>query len=168
MSDNELYSSNNNDSNNNEDTADDQMTVIIGTVTSQQTLKSIDSYLDRLFKSVQINDLRTVNMKIDTGADTCIMAVDNFPALNLSLDIQPCAAGLKGYGGQQVTNLGTTSFKVRYKDKSVSTRFTIVDVPGQASKVFCRQAQELGLITASIQEDTKSSTTPTATKIHET
>ena len=34
--------------------------------------------------------------------------------------------------------------------------------------VSCRQAQELGLITASIQEITRSSTTPTATKVHET
>ena len=34
--------------------------------------------------------------------------------------------------------------------------------------VGCRQAQELSLITADIQEVTRSSTTPTATKVHET
>ena len=107
------------------------MTVIIGTVTSQQTLNSVDSYRDRLFTSVQINDERTVNMKIDTGADTCILRVDGLQALDLSLDIKPFTAVLKGYGGQRITNLGTTTLKVTYKDKSVSTRFTVVDVPGQ-------------------------------------
>ena len=64
--------------------------------------------------------------------------------MNLLLYIQPCAVGLKGYGGQQLTNLETTTFNVSYKDKSVSTRFK------------------------KLKEVTRSSTTPTATKVQET
>ena len=66
-SDNEEYLSG---SSNDEGTSDNQVTVIVGTVTSQQALDSVDSYPNRLFTPVQINEERTVNMKINTGADT--------------------------------------------------------------------------------------------------
>ena len=139
--------------------------MIVGTATSQQSLDSVDSYPKRLFTPVQINDEHTVNMKIDTVTDTCLLTVDDLQALNLSLDIQPCSAVLKGYGGQQINSLGTTTLKVAHKDKSISTRFTIIDVLGQPSMIGCQQAQELGLITANIQEITRSLGPPT--KLHE-
>ncbi len=98
---------------NDEGTSDNQVIVIVGTATSQQALDSVDSYPKRLFTPVQINDEHTVNMKIDTGTDTCLLTVDDLQALNLSLDIQPCSAVLKGYGGQQINSLGTTTLKVQ-------------------------------------------------------
>ena len=64
-------------------------------------------------------------MKIGTGTDTNILTTDDLQKLQLCLDIKPSSSILKGYGGNRIDNLSTTSLKLTHKCKSVNTNFKI-------------------------------------------
>ena len=99
-------------------------------------------------------------MKVDIGADTCILTAENLQRLGLSFEIKPWSRKLKGYEGNSIQNLGTTNLQVTFKDTSVLTEFTIVETPGHPSMIDCRQAQELGIITIHVEEVSSNSASP--------
>ena len=43
--------------------------------------------------------------------------------------------------------LGVTTLKVTYRNKTVETKFNVVEAPGHPSMIGCKQAQDLGIIT---------------------
>jgi len=57
------------------------ITVILGSVSAENALHSLDSHQNRIYRSVWLNDMCNVKMKIDTGADTCIMTTDDLQIL---------------------------------------------------------------------------------------
>jgi len=59
---------------------------------------------------------------------------------------------LKGYGGSMVENIGAAILKVSFKGKFINAKFNIVEAPGSPSMLGCRQCQELGIITANMDE----------------
>ena len=59
---------------------------------------------------------------------------------------------MKGYGGLEIENIGSTTLKVSYKEKSIDIKFNIVEAPGSPSMLGCRQCQELRIIIANIDE----------------
>ncbi|CAB3976633.1 Hypothetical predicted protein, partial [Paramuricea clavata] len=61
------------------------------------------------------------------------------------------------YGGSEIENIGAVVLKVSFKSKSSNIKFNIVEAPGSPSVLGCRQCQELGIITANVDE---LSTTP--------
>ena len=149
------------DSDDNDSSSDaDHVIVIVGEITSEYSVDTVNSYPNKLFATIKINDKRSLKMKIDTGADTCILTTDDLQALDLSLRIKPCRNILKAYGGNHIDNLGTTTLKATFKDKSIPATFNIVDAPGHPSMIGCQQAQELGIITANIQELTTKKVPP--------
>ena len=79
------YGSDCDDSSSDEDSNSSHVTVIVGTVTSEEKMDGADSYLNRLYATVCINDKR--KMKIDTGADTCILTVDDLQMLGITAEI---------------------------------------------------------------------------------
>ena len=128
------------------------ITVILGSVSTENALHSLDSHQDRIYQSVRLNDKCNVKMKIDTGADTCILTTDDLQILPISIDLQPSDSILKGYGGSRIGNLGVTTLKVTYGNKSVETKFHVVEAPGNPSMIGCKQAQNLGIITVNVNE----------------
>jgi len=91
-------------------------------------------------------------MKVDTGADTSILTSDDLQRLGMSVDIKPCSSILKGYGGNHIQNLGTTSLQVTFKNTSISSKATFVEAPRQPSMIGGQQAQEFGIITINVEE----------------
>ena len=85
------------------------ITVILGSVSAKNTLHSLDSHQNTIYWSVRLNDKCNVKMRIDTGADTCILTTDDLQILPISIDLQPSDSILKGYGGSRTENLGVTT-----------------------------------------------------------
>ena len=130
----------------------DPIPVFLDTITSNNSVDSMSSYPNRIYATVKINDRHSLQMKVDTGADTCILTTDDLQRWGISVDIKPCSSILKGYGGNPIQNLRTTSLQVTFKNTSISTKFTIVEAPGHPSMIGCHQAQELGIITINVEE----------------
>ena len=84
------------------------ITVFLDTITSDNSIDSMSSYPNKMYATVNINDRRSIQMKVDTGADTCILTTDDLQELGISADIKPCSSILKGYGGNPIQTLGTT------------------------------------------------------------
>uniref|UniRef100_A0A3P9KLT8 Gypsy retrotransposon integrase-like protein 1 n=1 Tax=Oryzias latipes TaxID=8090 RepID=A0A3P9KLT8_ORYLA len=123
----------------------------IGSVTSVCAVDTACKFPDKLFVKVKLNDSYTMNMKIDTGADTCILTTDDLQTLPFEPRITSSDTILSGYGGSIIKNVGVAEIKVSYKQKSIVTKFNIVNAPsGSPSMLGCSQAQELGLITVNI------------------
>ena len=136
--------------------------VFLDTITSENSVNSMNSYPNKIYTTVKINDQCSVQMKVDTGADTCILTIEDLQRLGLSVEIKPCSSILKGYGGNSIQNLGTTNLQVTFKDTSILTEFTIVEAPGHPSMIGCRQAQELGIITIHVEKVSSNSASPKA------
>ena len=99
-------------------------------------------------------------MKVDIGADTCVLTTDDLQKLGLCLVIKPCNAVLKSYGGNTITNLGTSTLTITLKSNSASASFNIVEAHSHPSIINCQLAQELGIITVNIQESRTSKRAP--------
>ena len=99
-------------------------------------------------------------MKVDIGADTCVLTTDDLQKLGLCLDIKPCNAVLKSYGGNTITNLGTSTLTITLKSNSASASFNIVEAHSHPSIINCQLAQKLGIITVNIQESCTSKRAP--------
>jgi len=120
-----------------EDSDSEPIMVFLDTITSDSSIDSMSIYPNKIYATVKINDRRSIQMKVDTGADICILTTDDLQGLGISVDIKPCSGILKGYGGNAIQNLGTTNLQVAYKNTSISTKFTIVEAPGHPSMIGC-------------------------------
>lgn len=136
------------------------ITVFLDTITSENSVDSMSNFPSKIYTTVKINGQRSIQMKVDTGADTCILTTEDLQRLGISVEIKPCSSILKGYGGTFIENLGTTTLQVTFKDTSVSTEFTIVEAPGHPSMIGCQQAQELGIISIHVEEVSSDSAPP--------
>ena len=101
------------------------VTVVLDTITSENTVDVVRSNPERIITTVKINDTRSIPMKVDTGADTCVLTTDYLQKLGLCLDIKPCNVVLRSYGGNTITNLGTSALKITFKGNSASANFHI-------------------------------------------
>ena len=104
------------------------ITVVLDTITSENTVDVVSSNPERIITTVKINDTRSIPMKVDTGADTCVLTTDYLQKLGLCLDIKPCNVVRKSYGGNTITNLGTSALKITFKGNSAAANFHIVTV----------------------------------------
>ena len=50
--------------------------VFLDTITSENSVNSMSSYPNKIYTTVKINDQCSVQMKVDTGADTCILTIE--------------------------------------------------------------------------------------------
>ena len=51
-----------------------------------------------------------------------------------------------------IDDIGAAILKIYFKGKSINTNFNIVEAPGSPSMLGCQQCQELGIITANVDE----------------
>ena len=120
------------------------ITVFLGTLTltkDQQTqeisLNALDSHPDKIYAKVKINERHGMSLKVDTGADACVIVTTDLQHFPFPITILPCSNVLTGYGGLEIENLGVATLKVSFKDKSPNIRFNIVEAPGSPSMLGC-------------------------------
>ena len=136
----------------------DPITVFLGTLTSTKarqtqeiSLNALDSHPDNIYANVKINKHHSMSLKVDTGADTCIITTTDLQLFPF-LSILPCKNVLRGYGGSQIENIGAATLRVSFKDKSANVKFNIVEAPGSPSMLVCRQSQDQGIISTNLDE----------------
>ena len=133
----------------------------IGTISSSsRTIHYIHKYADKLFACITINGCHRIKIKVDTGADTCILTEEQMRLLPFRPKIRRTHTILKGYGGSRIKNIGATDLKITHRNRTITTRFDVASAPpGSPSILGCRQAQELGIISVNLNEIERQSTT---------
>ena len=124
-----------------EETSDTEpITVFLGTLTSTKgqqtqeiTLNTLDSHPDKIYAKFKINEHHDMSLKVDTGADACIITTTDLQHFPFPITILPCSNVLRGYGGSEIENIGAAILRVSYKSKSASIKFNIVEAPGSPS-----------------------------------
>ena len=150
----------------------------IGTITSSRKIQSLKQQTtqqpahqqklgDRIFATVKVNDSHKIKLKVDTGADTCVLTIDDLQ--NLPFPVSPRKSNniLNSYGGGLLKNYGTVKLKVTFRNQSTVATFNVVHAPGEHSILGCRQSQELGIIRVNIhqiKEETQTTATETLSK----
>ena len=118
------------------------------------------SFPSKIYTTVKINGQRSIQMKVDRGAETCILTTEDLQRLGISVEIKPCSSILKGYGGNFIEYLGITTLQVTFKDTLVSIELTIVEAPGHPSMIGCWRGQELGITSIHVEKVSSDSTSP--------
>ena len=140
-------------------------TATIGTVDTISSVQTCIGYPRRLFATVKLNHCYDLKMKIDTGADTCILTTYDLQDMPFVPKVKPSSNILKGYGGSSIDNIGVSVIEVSHGKKSLKIQFDIVNAPpGSPSIIGCSTAQELGLITVNI-DDVNSKKVPAEDKL---
>ena len=140
-------------------------TATIGTVDTISSVQTCIGYSRRLFATVKLNHCYDLKMKIDTGADTCILTTYDLQDMPFVPKVKPSSNILKGYGGSSIDNIGVSVIEVSHGKKSLKIQFDIVNAPpGSPSIIGCSTAQELGLITVNI-DDVNSQKVPAEDKL---
>ena len=93
-----------------------------------------------------------MSLKVDTGADASVITTTDLQHFPFPITILPCSNVLRGYGGSETENVGAAILRVSYKSKSATIKFNIVEAPGSPSMLGCRQSQDLGIISANLDE----------------
>ena len=129
----------------------------LGTLTStkncqNQEIALLNSIPDKIHATVRINNIHDMSLKVDTGADTSVIATTDLQHFPFPITILPCSKILKGYGGSMIDDIGAAILKIYFKGKSINTNFNIVEAPGSPSMLGCQQCQELGIITANVDK----------------
>ena len=131
--------------------------VFLGTLTStkngqNQEIALLNSIPDKIHATVRINNIHDMSLKVDTGADTSVITTTDLQHFPFPITILQCSKILKGYGGSMIDNIGAAILKISFKGKSINAKFNIVEAPGSPSMLWCQQSQELGIITANVDE----------------
>ena len=61
------------------------ITVILNTITSENSVHGMSSYPNKILATIKINDKRNIQMKVDTGADICVLTIDDLQKVGFSL-----------------------------------------------------------------------------------
>ena len=133
--------------------------VFLGTLNSDTQVDAVHKYSKRIYAVVTLNNQYQMKLKVDTGADICVVNTDDLQDIPFPVDIKKDDSLLEGYGPGSIKNIGVTDLKVTFRDKSIDTKFNIVQAPGKPSVIGCAQAQQLGIITVNI-DDIQSNSTP--------
>ena len=134
--------------------------VFLGTLNSDTPqVDAVHKYSKRIYAVVTLNNQYQMKLKVDTGADICVVNTDDLQDIPFPVDIKKDDSLLEGYGPGSIKNIGVTDLKVTFRDKSIDTKFNIVQAPGKPSVIGCAQAQQLGIITVNI-DDIQSNSTP--------
>ena len=117
--------------------------VFLGTLHSKNpdTMRSVTNYAKRIYAVVTLNDQFKMKLKINTGADICAVNTDDLQDFQFPVDIKEDNSLLQEYGPGTIKNIGATSLKVAFRDRSINTKFNIMCAPGKPSVIGCAQAQ---------------------------
>ena len=115
--------------------------VFLGTLNSDTPqVDAVHKYSKRIYAVVTLNNQYQMELKGDTGADICVVNTDDLQDIPFPVDIKKDDSLLEGYGPGSIKNIGVTDLKVTFRDKSIDTKFNIVQAPGKPSVIGCAQA----------------------------
>ena len=80
------------------------------------------------------------------------MNTDHLQDFSFPVDIKESNSLLEGYGPRTIKNIGATSLKVAFRDRSINTKFNIVYAPRKPSVIGCVPTQQMGIITVNIDD----------------
>jgi hypothetical protein len=96
--------------------ATEPINVFLGTVTSTESdvsrenlLHNFNTHPEKIYATVNVNDHHDITLKVDTGANACVITTTDLQNFPFSVDILPCGNILKGYGGSEIENIGVKS-----------------------------------------------------------
>ena len=109
-------------------TTEETPNVFLGTLHSKKpdTIHSVTNYGKRIYVVVTLNGQFKMKLKVDTGADICAVNTDGLQDFPFPVDIKEDNSLLEGYGPGTIKNIGATSPKVAFRDRSINTKFHIV------------------------------------------
>ena len=97
----------------------DPITVFLATListkdrqTQEISLNALDSHPDKIYANVKINKHHSMSLKVDTGADTCVITTTDLQLFPFPITILPCENVLRGYGGSEIENIDAATLKV--------------------------------------------------------
>ena len=114
--------------------------VFLGTLASEKnlipqtlplTVNIVSSYAKRIYAFITLNDQHKMKLKVHTGADICPVNIDDLQDFPFPVNIKKDDSIVKGYGPGTIKNIGVTDLKVRFRNKSINTKFNIVYAPGK-------------------------------------
>ena len=79
----------------------------------------------------------------------CSKTINKQNTKKKNLTMQQCSKRLRGF---MIENIGAAILSISLKGKSINAKFNIVEAPGSPSMLGCPQYQELGIITANVDE----------------
>lgn len=88
-----------------------------GAANSRNALYALNSHPDKIYAKVMINENHNISLKVDTGADACIITTTDLQHFLFPLSILPWSNVLRGYGGSEIENVGAPILKVSLKGK---------------------------------------------------
>ena len=145
------------------------ITVFLGTLTStkgQQTqeisLNAPDSYSDKIYAKDKVNEHHDRSLKLDTGADACVITTTDLQYFPFPITILPCSNVLRGYGGSEIQTLVQLTWSSPIRASQPLSNSRSWKPPGSPSMLGCRQSQDLGIISANLDEVNTISPTRTA------
>ena len=110
------------------------ITVFLGTLTltkGQETqdisLNALDRHPDKIYAKVKINERHDMSLKVDTGADACVITTTDLQHFPFLITILPCSNIFRGYRCSEVESLGIATLKVSCKARSANIRFNVVE-----------------------------------------
>ena len=93
----------------------------IGTISSSsKCIHSFSKYTDKIFAS------HTIKIKVNTGADTCILSENQMQLLPFKLKIKITNTILKRYECSRITNIVGNGLKIIHKNQTIRTRLYII------------------------------------------
>ena len=102
--------------------------------------------VSKVFANVRLNDKYPLRLKVDTGADTCIITANDLAKLKLPVKLLPSNCVLTNYCGNAIPHQGSVRLKISHKAKSVVADFKVVKAPGAPSVLGCQQSIQLGIV----------------------
>ena len=104
-------SSSTSSSDENEGSDPEPIAVFLDTITSENSLNSMNSYPNTIYTTVKIKDQCSIQIKVETGEHTCILTTEDLQRLGLSVENKPCSSILNGYGGTPYKTWAVQNFR---------------------------------------------------------
>ena len=103
------------------DDSEETPNVFLGTLHYKKpdTIHSVTNYAKRIYVVVTLNDQFKMKLKVDTGTDMCAVNIDDLQDFPFPVDIKEDNSLLEGYGPGTIKNIGATSLKVAFRDRSI-------------------------------------------------
>ena len=79
-----------------------------------QSAQLTKNFANRIYAKVRLNNSSPMNLKVDTGADTCVLTTDDIQLLPELPNIRTCHKQRRGYRRNKIPDVGTVSITVTF------------------------------------------------------
>lgn len=111
-----------------------------------------DTRSNQAFVQIGIG-IKTLRMKIDTGAQVNVIPSSHFASLGIKGPLQHTSKRLTAYGGKPLNVLGYRKLKCTHKDKTSHAEFYVVDSPNACPILGLETCLSLGIVNLLLSVD---------------